>query len=65
MHAGFFSSSNLVSRAKLIDGQDLSSAESLSEQVNGPHLATEDTVGIGRLGRSQETLVKRLQMESL
>lgn len=52
--------SNLVSRTQLIDGQDLSSAESLPKQVNCPHLAAEDTVGIGRLGRSQETLVKCL-----
>lgn len=55
--------SNLVTRTQLIDSQDLSSAESLSKEVNCTHLSTEDTVGICRLRRSQETLVKRLQQE--
>lgn len=52
---------NLVARTQLIDGQDLSSAESFSEQVNCSHLSTEHAVCICRLRRSQETLVKRLQ----
>ncbi len=55
--------SNLVTRTQLINSQDLSSAESLSKQVNCPHLAAEHTVGICCLRRSQETLVKRLQEE--
>lgn len=53
--------SNLITWAQLIDSQDLSGTESLSKQVNCPHLSTEDTVGICCLRRSQETLVKRLQ----
>lgn len=57
----YFLYSNLVTRAQLIDSQDLSGTESLSKQVNCPHLSTEDTVGICCLRRSQETLVKRLQ----
>lgn len=56
-----FMPSNLVTRTQLIDRQDLSSTESLSKQVNCSHLSTEHTVGIRRLRRSQETLVKRLQ----
>lgn len=56
--------SNLVTWTQLIDSQDLSSAESLSKQVNCPHLSTEHTVDICGLRRSQETLVKRLQQET-
>lgn len=53
--------SNLVAWPQLVDSQDLSGAESLCEQVNCPHLSAEHAVGVRHLGRSQETLVKRLQ----
>lgn len=52
--------SNLVAWTQLVDSQDLSGAESLPEQVNCPHLSAEHPVGVRRLRRSQETLVKRL-----
>lgn len=52
---------NLVAGAQLIDGQDLSGAESFCKQVNGAHLSTEDTVHVGRLRRSEEALVERLR----
>lgn len=53
--------SDLVAWTQLVDSQDLSGAESLSEQVNCPHLSAEHAVGVRRLGRAQETLVKRLE----
>lgn len=56
-----FTPSHLVARTQLVDSQDLSGAESLPEQVNRTHLSAEHAVGVRRLGRSQETLVKRLQ----
>lgn len=55
--------SDLVTRSQLIDRQDLSSAERLSEQVDRSHLSAEHTVGVCCLRRSQETLIKRLQQE--
>ena len=52
---------NLVSRTQLVDGQNLSGTEGLAKQEHRPHLAAEHAVGVRRLRRAQEALVKCLQ----
>ena len=51
----------LVSGTQLVDGQNLRSTEGLAKQEDRPHLATEHAVGVRRLRRAQEALVKCLQ----
>lgn len=61
LHRSRMEASHLVSRAELVDGEDLSRVECLAEYVNGSQLTAKHSVGVRCLWWTQETLVVALR----